>query len=74
MITVEFLGPIGLDNMNFEANTLAELSNILKSKVPEVSAWLSNSAVAVNDTIVKSLDIELKNGDRVSLLPPVCGG
>jgi molybdopterin synthase sulfur carrier subunit len=28
----------------------------------------------VNDKIVSSVDVELKDGDKVVLLPPVCGG
>lgn len=36
--------------------------------------WLENCAVAVNDTMVSSKDVELNSGDKVSLLPPVCGG
>jgi molybdopterin synthase sulfur carrier subunit len=39
-----------------------------------MAEWLKNSAVAVNDTLVSSLDVKLKDGDKVSLLPPVCGG
>ena len=74
MITVEFLGPIGIDPIVVEAKNLMELSRILKKDIPEVAQWLGNSAVAVNDRLVKSLEVELKDGDRVSLLPPVCGG
>jgi molybdopterin synthase sulfur carrier subunit len=36
--------------------------------------WLENCAVAVNDLLVSSRDVALKDGDRVVLLPPVCGG
>jgi molybdopterin synthase sulfur carrier subunit len=28
----------------------------------------------VNDTLVFSKNFELKSGDKISLLPPVCGG
>ncbi|HHE07470.1 MAG TPA: MoaD/ThiS family protein, partial [Chlorobaculum parvum] len=41
---------------------------------PELKPWLDNSAVAVNDTLVSGLETPLKDGDKVSLLPPVCGG
>ena len=73
MVKVEFLGPIGKPPMEVEARTLAEVADMLKQD-PEIAQWLKECAVAVNDTMVKSLDTPLKKGDRVSLLPPVCGG
>ncbi len=73
MVKVEFLGPIGKSPVEVDASTLSELAEILK-KDPEVAQWLEQSAVAVNDTMVESLDVKLKCGDKVSLLPPVCGG
>jgi molybdopterin synthase sulfur carrier subunit len=36
--------------------------------------WLENSAVAINDVLVKDKTVALNDGDKVSLLPPVCGG
>jgi len=36
--------------------------------------WLDKCAVALNDTMVNDLTTELKDGDRISILPPVCGG
>ena len=50
-----------------------EKGEILK-KDSLVSTWLETCAVAVNDTLISSKDIVLKDGDRISLLPPVCGG
>lgn len=73
MVKVEFLGPINKDAMEVEIANLNELSTILKGD-SEVSSWLENCAVAVNDTLVSSKDVALSDGDRVSLLPPVCGG
>ncbi|WP_456450587.1 MoaD/ThiS family protein [Hydrogenimonas sp.] len=73
MVKVEFLGPIGKPPMEVEAATLADVAEALK-KDPEIAKWLEQCAVAVNDTMVKTLDTPLKEGDRVSLLPPVCGG
>ncbi len=73
MVKVEFLGPIGKSPIEVDASTLTELAEILK-KDAEVAKWLENSAVAVNDTLVESLEMKLNSGDRVSLLPPVCGG
>lgn len=73
MIRVEFLGPIQKDALELDITNLKELATILQ-ETQEMMEWLENSAVAVNDTLVASLDIELKDGDKVSLLPPVCGG
>jgi molybdopterin synthase sulfur carrier subunit len=73
MVKVEFLGPIGKEPIELDITNLKELSLIL-NKDAELATWLENCAVAVNDTMVASLDYPLKAGDRVSLLPPVCGG
>ena len=73
MVYVEFLGPIQKDTIELEASHLQEVADLL-SRDSEIASWLENSAVAVNDTLVKSLDIALQDGDRISLLPPVCGG
>lgn len=73
MVTVEFLGPINKKAMNVEIKNLEELSVLLKDD-SEVSTWLETCAVAINDTLISSKDVELKDGDKVSLLPPVCGG
>ena len=67
------LGPIDKETMKLEISNLAELSEILKND-NEVSSWLETCAVAINDTLVSSKDIQLNDGDKVSLLPPVCGG
>lgn len=73
MVKIEFLGPIGKAPMEMEADTLADVANRLKQE-KEVVSWLDKCAVALNDTMVNDLSIPLKNGDRVSILPPVCGG
>ena len=73
MVRIEFLGPINKENMDLEINNLSELSEILKND-KEVSTWLETCAVAINDTLVCSKDVELKDGDKVSLLLSVCGG
>lgn len=73
MVRVEFLGPIQKEPLELDIKSLDELSNILKEDA-QMQQWLENSAVAVNDTLVNSKDIELKDGDRVAILPPVCGG
>ncbi len=73
MVSVEFLGPIEIPTMQLEIGSLAELGEILRT-IDESKKWLEVSAIAINDTLVDSLDIELKDGDRICLLPPVCGG
>ena len=73
MVEVEFLGPINKKSISVDISNLSELSEILK-KDDQVSSWLENCAIAVNDTLVSKKDIELTSGDKISLLPPVCGG
>lgn len=73
MVKVEFLGPINKDDMNLNIKNLNELSTILQND-SEVSSWLASCAVAVNDILVSKKDFKLKSGDKISLLPPVCGG
>ncbi len=73
MVTVEFLGPIGKPPMEVGAATLAELAEALK-RVEGVSEWLGTSAVAINDRMTTDRNAPLCDGDKVSILPPVCGG
>jgi len=73
MVKVEFLGPIGKEPMELDIKTLDQLSMVLKEDT-SLHPWLENSAVAINDVLVKDKSIELQDGDKVSLLPPVCGG
>lgn len=73
MIEVEFLGPINQEKISLDVKNLQELKNAL-SKYENLKQWLEISAVALNDTMINSLNIDLKNGDKISILPPVCGG
>jgi len=73
MITIEFLGPIEKETLKIEANDLNELKAILASD-DVVAPWLKDCSVAVNDELVNRLDVRLNSGDKVSILPPVCGG
>ena len=73
MVIVEFLGPINKDDMKLDIKNLAELSEKIKND-KEISSWLETCAVAINDTLICSKDVDLKDGDKISLLPPVCGG
>jgi len=73
MVKVEFLGPIKRDSLSIEAKSLSEAATILNQD-NELKRWLQNAAVALNDKIVKDIDTPLKDGDKISILPPVCGG
>ena len=73
MVKVEFLGPMGHEPIEIEASTLQEVATYLQN-VDAVSAWLDKCAVAVNDEMTNDLTKVLKSGDKVSILPPVCGG
>ena len=75
MVEVEFLGPIKIENIKLEASNLGELKDALKGYHElELSEWLKICAVAINDEIVSDLAAPLKDGDKISILPPVCGG
>lgn len=73
MVKVEFLGPIQKEPLEIEASSLRDVAEVLQQDA-HMAEWLENCAVAVNDALVSSLDTPLKSGDKVSLLPPVCGG
>lgn len=73
MITVNFLGPIGREPIELEATTLKDVALELQ-KDESLQKWLQNCAIAVNDEMTKDLNHPLKSGDKVFLLPPVCGG
>ncbi len=73
MVKVEFLGPIGKAPVEMEAATLADVAEKLQED-GTVKEWLPKCAVALNDTMVSDLNTPLKDGDKISILPPVCGG
>ena len=73
MVKVEFLGPIGKAPVEMEAVTLADVAEKLQED-GTVKEWLPKCAVALNDTMVSDLNTPLKDGDKISILPPVCGG
>nr|WP_314889382.1 MoaD/ThiS family protein [uncultured Campylobacter sp.] len=73
MVEIEFLGPIKMHNLKLEAANLSEVKEKL-GEYEELGEWLKICAVAVNDEIASSLDAPLKDGDKISILPPVCGG
>ena len=73
MVKVEFLGPINQEPLEMEAKSLADVAEALQG-IDTVNSWLDKCAVAVNDEMTNDLNRALKSGDRVSILPPVCGG
>jgi len=73
MVTVEFLGPIDKAPIEMEASTLEDVAKQLKED-STLASWLSKCAVALNNTMVNDLSTPLQEGDRISILPPVCGG
>jgi len=73
LVRIEFLGPIAKASIHIEANSLRDVALYLQED-SELSVWLDKLAIAVNDTMVCDLDYVLKDGDKISLLPPVCGG
>ena len=73
MVEIEFLGPIKMNNLKLEAANLSEVKEKL-GEYEELGEWLKICAVAVNDEIASSLDAPLKDRDKISILPPVCGG
>ena len=73
MAKVEFLGPLGRPSIEVELSNLSELKTFFKDDA-ELQEWLGICAVAVNDTLVCNLDMPLSKDDKISLLPPVCGG
>ncbi len=73
MIKVEFLGPLNREPIEVDIESLSDLKEMFKDD-KELQEWLEICAVAVNDALVCSLDTKVKDGDKISLLPPVCGG
>lgn len=73
MARIEFLGPLGRPSIDVDIANLQELKTYFKED-KELQEWLSICAVALNDTLVCSLDVPVKSDDKISLLPPVCGG
>lgn len=73
MAKVEFLGPLNRESINVDIKSLNELKEMFKDD-SELAEWLEICAVAVNDNLVCSLDTAIESEDKISLLPPVCGG
>ncbi|GAB0053761.1 MoaD/ThiS family protein [Helicobacter pylori] len=73
MVEVRFFGPIKEENFFIKVGDLKELRAILQEK-ESLKEWLGVCAIALNDRLIDNLNTPLKDGDVISLLPPVCGG
>ncbi|HDZ5066092.1 TPA: MoaD/ThiS family protein [Campylobacter jejuni] len=73
MVKVEFLGPINKENLELKVKNLKELKEFLQ-KDENLKEWLELCAVSLNDEIIFDENTSLKDGDKIALLPPVCGG
>ncbi|MFQ6342581.1 MoaD/ThiS family protein [Campylobacter sp. VTCC 70190] len=73
MVKIEFLGPINKPDLELEVKSLKELKEILQ-KDKSLEEWLKLCAVSLNDELIFDENTRLKKGDKISLLPPVCGG
>ncbi len=73
MAKVEFLGPLNRETIEVDIASLDELKEIFRDD-KELQEWLGICAVGVNDRLVSSLDTVINKDDKISLLPPVCGG
>lgn len=74
MIKVHFLGPIGLKSLELDVKNFDELKKEL-AKIDALREWIPLCAVALNDKLIQNTsELSLKDGDEISLLPPVCGG
>ncbi len=73
MATIEFLGPINKDPIEVDIKHLSELKSLFQDDA-QVKQWLETSAIALNDQLISNLNIAISKGDKISLLPPVCGG
>ncbi|AJC84224.1 molybdopterin synthase, small subunit [Campylobacter peloridis] len=73
MVKIEFLGPINKDSIELDVKNLKELKQILQ-KDESLKEWLELCAISLNDEMVFDENVNFKNGDKICLLPPVCGG
>ncbi|GAA9669305.1 MoaD/ThiS family protein [Helicobacter pylori] len=73
MVEVRFFEPIKEENFFIKASDLKELRAILQEK-ESLKEWLGVCAIALNDHLIDNLNTLLKDGDVISLLPPVYGG
>lgn len=66
----------GEDHVELEVesdNTIQQLWDILGRKYAGLEKHLAESAAAVNNRYAK-MNTVLRQGDNISVIPPVCGG
>ncbi|WP_139451648.1 MoaD/ThiS family protein [Campylobacter armoricus] len=73
MVKVEFLGPINKESLELNVSNLKELKAIL-GQDESLKEWLELCAISLNDEMLFDENINFKDGDKICLLPPVCGG
>ncbi len=73
MARIEFLGPINKKPIDVDIKHLSDLKTLFQDD-PEMKDWIQSSAIAVNDQLVSNLNLSVSKNDKISLLPPVCGG
>jgi len=70
---IEFLGPIEKEPEDIDIKNLKELKELFAGD-KKLQEWLDICAVAINDTLINEIDVKVEPNDKISLLPPVCGG
>lgn len=73
MVKVEFLGPINKESLELNVSNLKELKAIL-GQDESLKEWLELCAISLNDEMLFDKNASFKDGDKICLLPPVCGG
>lgn len=73
MARIEFLGPIEKEPEDIDIKNLKELKELFAGD-KKLQEWLDICAVAINDTLINEIDVKVEPNDKISLLPPVCGG
>ena len=73
MAKIEFLGPINKKPIDVDIKHLSDLKTLFQDD-PDMKAWIKSSAIAVNDQLVSNLNLSVSKNDKISFLPPVCGG
>ena len=73
MARIEFLGPINKKPIDVDIKHLSDLKTLFQDD-PDMKTWIKSSAIAVNDQLVSNLNLSVSKNDKISLLPPVCGG
>ena len=53
--------------------TVAELKKVIKDYFPQLKNWDNNLIIAINSEFANNNQI-LKEGDEITLLPPLSGG